>query len=101
MFSWEVLQQQPISSTFCLFCFFQDENLQRLKSNLVGGLESSEGPTAEGFVRGRFKDESKSSTFNKLWSPEEQKRFECFACIVFIIPSRTCSKPFSFQIVSL
>ena len=93
-----MLQQQPVSSTF-LFCFFQDENLQRLKSNLVGGLESSEGPMAEGFVRGRFKDESKSSTFNKLWSPEEQKRFERFACIVFII--RSCSKPFSFQIVSL
>ena len=86
---------------FCFVLFLQDENLQRLKSNLVGGLESSEGPMAEGFVRGRFKDESKSSTFNKLWSPEEQKRFECFACIVFIIPSRTCRKPFSFQIVSL
>lgn len=27
-------------------------------------------------IRGRVWDENKSSTFNKLWSPEEQRRLE-------------------------
>lgn len=52
----------------------EDENLQRLKANLVGGIDGAEG--TEGFVRGRYRDDSKSVTFNKLWTCEEQKRLE-------------------------
>ncbi|XP_076446943.1 ZZ-type zinc finger-containing protein 3-like [Babylonia areolata] len=54
----------------------EDEHLQRLKSNLEGDTYAGEGTVAEGYVRGRFKDESKSSTFNKLWTPDEQKRLD-------------------------
>ncbi len=36
--------------------------------------KETEGPVQ--VVRGRVKDESKSETFNKLWSVEEQKKLE-------------------------
>ncbi|XP_070176347.1 ZZ-type zinc finger-containing protein 3-like isoform X2 [Littorina saxatilis] len=54
----------------------EDEHLLRLKSSLVGGTGIGDEGLPEGFVRGRFKDDSKPATFNKLWSPEEQKRLD-------------------------
>ncbi|KAL8612807.1 hypothetical protein ACOMHN_033477 [Nucella lapillus] len=52
------------------------ENLQQLKNSLEGGDGPGESTATEGFVRGRYKDESKSATFNKLWTPEEQKKLD-------------------------
>lgn len=54
----------------------EEDNLQRLKNSLEGRSDTGEGTNTEGFVRGRFKDESKSATFNKLWTPEEQKKLD-------------------------
>lgn len=64
------------------------KHLTRLKKQLVTGGVATESDTkpinanlqaSDGqpnVVRGRVKDESKSSTFNQLWTIEEQKRLE-------------------------
>lgn len=56
----------------------EDESLMRLKSSLVGNSSSSTGfvDTGNDIVRGRMRDANKSSTFNQLWTSEEQKRLE-------------------------
>ncbi|KAK7504394.1 hypothetical protein BaRGS_00004260 [Batillaria attramentaria] len=58
-----------------------DESLMRLKSSLVGNptTDSKTGildAAGEAIVRGRMRDPNKSSTFNQLWTAEEQKRLE-------------------------
>ncbi|KAK3088122.1 hypothetical protein FSP39_014998 [Pinctada imbricata] len=68
------------------------KHMTRLKRQLTGGTDKSDtedpkpGPSRSfgevkmenpiTLVRGRVKDESKPSTFNKLWTAEEQKRLE-------------------------
>lgn len=66
-----------MSSYFC----FLEERLQRLKLKLTGNVSGSSvadiGQSLDGIhtvVRGRIKDETKSTTFNQLWTAEEQKR---------------------------
>lgn len=60
------------------------KHVTRLKRNLIEGSDSDQKvpipmTTDEKqvtLVRGRVKDESKSTTFNKLWTVEEQQRLE-------------------------
>ncbi|PVD22407.1 hypothetical protein C0Q70_18219 [Pomacea canaliculata] len=61
----------------------EEERLQRLKLKLTGNVSGSSvadiGQSLDGIhtvVRGRIKDETKSTTFNQLWTAEEQKRLE-------------------------